>query len=152
TAQVTVSYALDVWGKTRRETESLEAQAENQAFKREAVYLTLASNIALTAIEEASLRGQIAATRRIISVQAQLLELLRRQLEFGQVAEPDVLVQETIVAQARLLLPPLERRLEQQRHLLATLTGRFPSDGVAASFQLRSLRMPRELPLTLPAD
>ncbi len=152
TAQVTVSYVADVWGKMRRETESLEAIAENQAFQREAVYLTLASNIALAAIQEASLREQIAATRRIISAQAQLLGLLRRQLELGQVAEPDVLAQETAVAQARLLLPPLERNLEQQRHLLATLTGRFPAEGAPTSFDLGSLRMPRELPLTLPGD
>jgi NodT family efflux transporter outer membrane factor (OMF) lipoprotein len=152
TAQVTVGYVLDVWGKTRRETESLRAQVEIQAFQREAVYLTLASNVALAAIEEASLREQVAVTRRIISMQAQLLGLLRRQYDLGQVAEPDVLIQETEVAKARLLLPALERKLEQQRHLLATLTGRFPGDDVPAALDFASLRMPRELPLTLPAD
>jgi NodT family efflux transporter outer membrane factor (OMF) lipoprotein len=63
-----------------------------------------------------------------------------------------VLVQETALAQARLLLPPLERQLDQQRHLLATLTGRFPGEEVAASFRLGSFQLPRQLPLTLPAD
>jgi len=85
-------------------------------------------------------------------MQAQLLGLLRRQYDLGQVAEPDVLIQETEVAKARLLLPALERKLEQQRHLLATLTGRFPGDDVPAALDFASLRMPRELPLTLPAD
>ena len=56
------------------------------------------------------------------------------------------------LAQARLLLPPLERQLDQQRHLLATLTGRFPSEAIAANFQLGSFRLPRQLPLSLPAD
>ena len=152
TAQVTVSYALDVWGGTRRQIESLEALAEAQAFQREGVYLTLTANIALAAIQEASLRGQIAATRRLISLQTRLLEILRRQNSLGQIALPDVLVQETAAAQARMLLPPLERQLEQQRHLLATLTGRFPSEATAATFQLGSFRLPRQLPLSLPAD
>ena len=152
TAQVTVAYALDVWGGTRRQIESLEALAEAQAFQREGVYLTLTANIALAAIQEASLRGQIAATRRLISLQTRLLDILRRQNNLGQIALPDVLVQETAVAQARLLLPPLERQLDQQRHLLATLTGRFPSEASAANFQLGSFRLPRQLPLSLPAD
>ena len=152
TAQVTVSYMLDVWGGTRRQIESLEAMTEAQAFQREGVYLTLTSNIALAAIQEASLRGQIAATRRLISLQTRLLEILRRQNNLGQIALPDVLVQETALAQTRLLLPPLERQLDQQRHLLATLTGRFPSEQNAAGFRLGSFRLPRELPLSLPAD
>jgi NodT family efflux transporter outer membrane factor (OMF) lipoprotein len=152
TAQVTVSYVADVWGGVRRQVESLEAVVENQAFQREGVYLTLTSNIALAAIQEASLRGQIAATRRLLALQTQLLEILRRQNALGQIALPDVVVQETAVAQARLLLPPLEKQLEQQRNLLAVLTGRFPSEGATATFGLASLRLPRELPLTLPAD
>jgi NodT family efflux transporter outer membrane factor (OMF) lipoprotein len=152
TAQVTVAYTLDVWGGTRRQIESLEAQAEALAFQREGVYLTLASNIALAAIQEASFRGQIAATRRLISAQTRLLEILRRQQSLGQIALPDVLVQETAAAQARLLLPPLERQLDQQRHLLAVLTGRFPSEAEEAIFQLGSFQLPRRLPLSLPAD
>ena len=63
-----------------------------------------------------------------------------------------MLVQETAAAQARMLLPPLERQLDQQRHLLATLTGHFPSEATAATFQLGSFRLPRQLPLSLPAD
>jgi NodT family efflux transporter outer membrane factor (OMF) lipoprotein len=152
TAQVTVNYVADVWGSVRRQTEALEAAAENQAFLREGVYLTLTSNLALAAIQEASLRGQIAATRRLIVLQTQLLEILRRQNALGQIALPDVVVQETALAQARLLLPPLQKQLEQQRHLLATLAGRFPGDAGAAVFELRSLHRPKELPLTLPAE
>ena len=152
TAQVSVAFVPDVFGGTRRAIESAEAQAEQQAFQREAVYVTLASNIALAAIQEASLRGQIAATRRLIDIQTQLLDILRRQNDRGQIALPDVVAQETAVAQARLLLPPLERQLAQQRNLLATLTGRFPSEKLPAAFELGSFGLPPRLPLRLPAD
>src|ERR1700737_3695971 len=79
TPQVTVAFVMDVFGGTRRAIESADAATEQQAFQREAVYVTLASNIALAAIQEASLRGQIAATRRLIEIQTQLLDILRRQ-------------------------------------------------------------------------
>lgn len=152
TLQLTVTYALDVWGGVRRQLESAEATTEQQMFLREAVYLTLTANIALAAIQEASLRGQIEATRRVISIQAQQLDLLRRQAELGQIAESDVVAQETAVAQARALLPPLEKQLAQQRHLLSTLTGRFPSEGLAKRFNLSSFKVPHKVPLTVPAN
>jgi NodT family efflux transporter outer membrane factor (OMF) lipoprotein len=123
-----------------------------QTFQREGVYLTLTANIALAAIQEASLRAQIATTNRIIAIQNELLETLRRQYDRGQIAQPDVVAQQTAVAQAKLLLPTLEKQLAQQRDLLAVLTGRFPSQRVAAAFQLSSFRLPRSLPLSIPAD
>ncbi len=152
TTQLTVTYVADVFGGVRRSIESTDALAEAQAFQREAVYLTLTSNIALAAIQEASLRGQINATRRLISLQTQLLDILRRQNSSGQIAYPDVVLQETAVAQAQILLPPLEKQLAQQRDLIAQLTGRFPNEALAATFQLNSFRLPRRLPLSLPAD
>src|SRR6266581_1627609 len=69
----------DVFGGVRRQVEAADAQVNVQAFQREAVYLTLTSNITLAAIQEASLRGQIAATRRLIDLQSRLLGILRRQ-------------------------------------------------------------------------
>jgi NodT family efflux transporter outer membrane factor (OMF) lipoprotein len=151
TVQVTASYVPDVFGATRRTIETADATVEVQAFQREATYLTLTANIALAAIQEASLRGQIAATKRIITLQTQLLSILRQQHERGQIALPDVLSQETALAQAKLLLPPLEKQLEQQRDLLAFLSGRFPSEEIAATFQLASFRLPHRLPLSVPA-
>lgn len=152
TRQVSVSFAPDIWGGRRRLVEAADAETEAQVFQREGVYLTLASNIALTAIEEARLRGQIATTRRVIDIQTQFLGILRRQHELGQIALPDVVVQETAVAQARLLLPPLQKELAQRRNALAVLTGRFSNAPDVPVFHLTTFKLPRRLPLSLPAD
>ena len=152
TAQVTVTYVADVWGGTRREIESADAQTEMQAFQREGVYLTLASNVALATIEEGRLRGQIAATQRIIRLQTDLLGVLQKQHDQGQIALTDVVTQQAALARSRLLLPPLERDLAKQRNLLAFLTGRFPSEAGFATFRLGTFRLPRRLPLSLSAD
>jgi outer membrane protein TolC len=64
--QLTVSYTPDIWGQNRRAVESLEAQTDQQRYQLEAAYLTLTTNVAAAAITEASLRGQITATRQVI--------------------------------------------------------------------------------------
>jgi outer membrane protein TolC len=75
--QVVVAYAPDVFGGTRREVESLGgATAEFQRFQLEAAYLTLTSNVVAAAVQEASLRGQIAATEEIIKIETQALDIL----------------------------------------------------------------------------
>ena len=64
---------------TRREVESLAATAEFQRFQVEAAYLTLTSNVVTAAVQEASVRGQIAATEEIIKIQTGSLDILRKQ-------------------------------------------------------------------------
>src|SRR6185369_4976108 len=89
-ASVSVSYLPDVFGGTRRQVESLTAQAELQRFQLEAAYLTLTSNVVAAALQEASLRGQIAAIEQIVRIETEALGILRRQFELGQVARADV--------------------------------------------------------------
>ena len=62
-----MSYTFDVWGLNRRTVESLEALADVQRFQVEAAYLTLTSNLVVAVITEASLRGQIDATVKLIA-------------------------------------------------------------------------------------
>jgi NodT family efflux transporter outer membrane factor (OMF) lipoprotein len=151
TLQVSVTYTLDIFGLNRRTVESLQALADAQRFQVEATYLTLTSNVVAAAIQEASLRGQIAATQEIIKVETEGLEILRRQQALGQVAGADVALQEALLAQAQASLPPLQKQLAVQRDLLAALTGHFPSEGVPATFNLAAMELPRELPVSLPS-
>lgn len=151
TAQVTVGYSPDVFGGVRRSVESLHAQSEVQRFQQEAVFLSLTSNVVSAVVQEASLRDQIAVTGEMIAIHAKVLGILRRQHDLGQSSAADVAVQETLVAQAQAMLPPLEKQLAQQRDMLATLIGRFPSEDSMARFDLASLQLPQTLPLSLPS-
>lgn len=151
THQLTVSFVPDVWGANFRAVENLDALTEQQMFQLEAAYLTLTSNVVTAAIQEASLRGQIAATQRIIGIERRLLGILKRQHELGQVARADVLAQEAALAQAEQLLPPLEKQLVQQRDLLTALAGQLSANEVAQTFELARLKLPKNLPISLPS-
>ena len=152
TAQVTVGFTPDVFGGNRRQVESLQGVADSQRFLLEATYVTLTSNLVAAAIQEASLRAQIAATQEVIDLSTRSLALLRRQFELGYVAGLDVAAQEAALAQVEQTLPPLQRQLEQNRDLLTALAGRFPSDGPEEQFDLAMLHLPQDLPIGLPSQ
>lgn len=151
-ASVNVSYAVDLFGATRRGVEGLDAQVEAQRFEMEAAYLTLTANVTTAAIQEASLREQIEETKDIIEIQREQLKLIEKQFNFGAIPKTALLEQQALVAQTETTLPPLEKQLAQQRNLLAVLAGSFPGDGVAHTFDLTSLKLPEELPVSLPSD
>ena len=110
---VKVAYTLDVFGAIRRQIEGFEAQAEYQQFQLEAAFLTLASNVVTTAIQEASLRAQIDATEEIIKAQSRQLDLVKQQFELGGASKVDVLALQSTLEQTRTTLPPLQQQLAQ---------------------------------------
>jgi outer membrane protein TolC len=61
-AGVDVTYTLDVFGGIRRLVEAYRAVEEYQRDQLEATYLALTANVVTAAVQEASLRDEIAAT------------------------------------------------------------------------------------------
>jgi NodT family efflux transporter outer membrane factor (OMF) lipoprotein len=151
TPQVSVSYVPDVFGLNRRTVESLEAQAQQARFVLLATHITLSSNVAAGAIQEASLRGQMKATEELITINTEMLKIIREQHAKGYASELDVAAQESQLAQVVATMPPLLKQLAQQRDALAVLAGGFPQKDFAEKFELSSLQLPQELPLSLPS-
>ena len=152
TPQVTVSYVPDVFGLNRRTVESLKAQAEQARFALIATHITLSSNVAAAAIQEASLRAQIDATRQLIAISSNIVQVMRNQLAKHVATQADLAAQESQLAQINATLPPLLKQLAQQRDLLAALSGGFPSQDFAGKFELLNLQLPQKLPVSLPSQ
>jgi len=150
-ASLSVSYAPDVFGGTRRQIESSTAQAEYERYQLEATYLTLTSNVVNTAVTLASLRDQVTATEAIIRLQSDQLALLQARRRLGAIANTDVLTQQASLAQTRATLPPLQKQLAQTRNQLMAYLGRFPDQDRGEHFELASLQLPEQLPLSLPS-
>jgi NodT family efflux transporter outer membrane factor (OMF) lipoprotein len=152
TPLVSVSYVPDVFGLNRRTMESLRAQEQQTRFALAATHITLSSNVVAAAIQEASLRAQIAATHELIDINTNMLQILRNQYAKGYVSRLDVAAQESQLAQVSATLPPLLKQLAQQRDLLAALSGGFPNQDLPEKFELSTLQLPQELPLSLPSQ
>ena len=150
TAQLTVAYVPDVFGATRRQVENSAAQAQAQRFMLEATYLTLTSSIALAAIQEASLHHQIGVTQRAIADENLLLTVQQRtKLDPSQLDEASLKMG---IAQAEQTIPQLRKQLAIQRDLLTALSGRLASEGLPEHFDFGEMRLPQDLPVSLPSQ
>jgi NodT family efflux transporter outer membrane factor (OMF) lipoprotein len=152
TPQLAISYAPDVFGLNRRTRESLEAQEQAARFQMVAAWTTLASNVVVTAVEEASLREQVQATHQLIHLEKKSLGILRLRFEKGDASKLDVAAQQSQLAQTETSLPALVKQLAATRHALAVLVGAFPSDFAAKGFALDDLQIPPNLPVSLPSQ
>ncbi|GFO57826.1 histidine kinase [Geomonas silvestris] len=152
-ASVNVAYNLDLTGGPRRALEASQAQLDYQRFLLEGSYLTLTSNLVTTAVQQASLKARIQAINEMLAAQEEQVRLTERRLELGAGTRPELLAQQSQLAQTRTNLPPLQKELAQSRHQMAVLAGRFPSEAAALpEFDLAGLKLPEELPLSLPSE
>jgi NodT family efflux transporter outer membrane factor (OMF) lipoprotein len=151
TAALDVSYTLDVFGGNRRELEGVRAAIDYQRFQVEATWLSLTSSVVATAIQEASLRAQLQVTREVVANANQSLKVIDAQVRLGALARGALLQQQTLIAQQQAQIPPLEKALAQTRHQLAVLAGRLPGDDGLPTFDIDSLTLPRELPVSVPS-
>lgn len=150
-ASVQVSYTLDAFGGVRRQLETLQARVDYQDDQLEAAHLALTANLVTTAVREAALRAQIAATQDIVAIQQKQFDLVERRFQLGGVARTEVLAQQALLAQTRATLPGLQRDLARTRHQLAVYAGRLPAASDLPEFTLESLHLPDQLPVSLPS-
>jgi len=156
-AQVNVSYALDLFGANRRALEALAAQVDYQQYELEAARLSLAGNVVTAAVRRASLAKQIALSEELLAEESRQLDITQQRFEAGGVSRMDLLSQRSQVEQTRASLAPLRAQLAQADHQLAVYMGvppaQLPSTRAAnpGGLNLDAFVLPTEVPLTLPS-
>jgi NodT family efflux transporter outer membrane factor (OMF) lipoprotein len=151
TPEVSVSYTPDVFGLNCRTVESLQAQEQASRFQMIAADITLTSNVVAAAIQEASLQAQVDATHELLAINTKMVQTLQYQFSKGYASRLDLAAQQSQLAQVTATLPPLAKQLAQQHDLLAVLAGRYPNQIPAEKFELSSLQLPTDLPVSLPS-
>ncbi|HVS77649.1 MAG TPA: efflux transporter outer membrane subunit, partial [Steroidobacteraceae bacterium] len=129
----------------------LRAQEQAARFQMIAAWTTLSANVVVTAVQAASLREQVAATRKVIDLEKRSLAILQLRLQRGDASGLDVAAQRSQLAAAQASLPALVKQLRQTEHALAVLTGRFPGQPPVTRLALTDLHLPENLPLSLPS-
>ncbi|MFN3432883.1 MAG: efflux transporter outer membrane subunit [Sphingomonas sp.] len=152
TAQVNVSYPLDVFGGTRSRIRSARAAAEVQRHRLDAARTSVVANLVQAVIQRAALADQIAAAQVSVTVNRDILASLGRRQQLGAVGAADVATQQTALATAEGALPPLLRQEAHQRVVIATLLGRPAGAALPPLPSLAALTLPAQLPAALPSD
>jgi NodT family efflux transporter outer membrane factor (OMF) lipoprotein len=147
-----VSYALDVFGGARRTVESLRAQADYRRYESKAAYITLSANVVNTSIARAAYAAQIRETEQLIELENQQLDATEAQVRAGTAPYSNVLSIRSLIAANQAALAPLEQKVSEAEHLLATLEGAAPSEVTLPDIDLTGLSLPVDLPVSLPSD
>jgi NodT family efflux transporter outer membrane factor (OMF) lipoprotein len=149
---IAVSYALDLFRANKRLIEGLNAQVAYQDGQLQGARLMLAGNVVSAAIRQAELHSQIEITRRMLSLQEQTLRITEGRYRAGGLSEYDVRSQQTVLAQMKASLPPLEQQLDIVNHQLAVLMGKSPAEANVEQLSLDGMHLPQDLPVSLPSS
>ncbi len=152
TFSTTASYVLDVFGGERRTIEGLGAEVDVQYYNAQGSYLTLSGNIVNAVVAEAAYSAEIEAAQRTIGFLNEQIKVTAAQVRAGTVPYANLLSIQTQLAATDATLPPLRQQLAHTRHLLATLAGEAPSDWAPPQVRLSELKLPDDLPVSLPSD
>jgi len=147
----TISYDLDLFGKTHRQIEAANAETEAEGYQLGAATLTLTGDVVAQAVAIASLRAQLQAIDDIVTDDEKNLALVREAKAAGSATEVDVLHADSQLANDRTLAPPLRQRLSMARHALSLLLGRGPAAWSPPEFALEGFHPPEHPPVSLPS-
>ncbi len=151
-ASVGVFYNLDIAGGIARQVQALSARVDFRAYELQAAQLTLAGNIATTAINRARLASQYDATAQILKAQDDQLQLANQRVRLGHAFAEEALSLKAQAEQTRSQLPNLLKQIQQADHLLAVLAGQAPGVQAMPTFTLSDFSLPSELPLVVPSE
>jgi len=151
-AQFEASYVLDLFGGVRRQIEASTAQEDAQRFQVEATYLALTSNVASTVLQIAALRSQLEAANAAVATDRRIADVTRRMYAAGESNSGDVASAENAQEQAEQAIAPLQKQIDQSNDQLAVFLGRTPAEIQALRIDLADVRLPADLPLSLPSE
>jgi multidrug efflux system outer membrane protein len=127
-AALGASWQIDLFGRVRRQAESVQAQVYASEQGRRAVVLSVVSSVTTAYIALRALDRQLEIARATEKNYAGSLELFTLRHKGGTVSELERSQVESQYRLAQAAVPSLERQVALQENLLAVLLGRNPGD------------------------
>lgn len=150
TANASVSWEIDVWGRIRRLNEAARAQLLASEEGRRAVGLTLVTDVASAYFDLRELDEELAIARRNRGAFQDTFDLFSRRLEGGAASGLETARAEALLANASAQIPLLEQRIVAKENQISLLLGRPPGP-IARGAGLTGQPLPPSVPAGLPA-
>src|SRR5262245_51204266 len=126
-AALNASYEIDFWGKNRATSEAAQQIAIASRFDRDTVVISTEVSVATAYFLVLSSQDRLRIARQNVEAANRVLTLIKQRFEAGTASQLEVSQQETLVAQQRATIPPLDQLLRQNIATLALLVGRAPA-------------------------
>lgn len=147
------AWELDVFGGTRRNVESAEANLAAAEFGRRSVLVTLLGELALNYVEFRGSQRRLAIAADNIKSQQDAVDVTQAKFQGGVSSELDVTQAAALLATTQAAVPSLENALQAAEHHLAVLLAQPPG---ALREELAPVRPipagPPAIPVGLPSE
>ena len=150
TADLTLSYEIDIWGRLRRATEAARADLLASEQGRRTVVMTLVTTVATGYIQLRALDRQLEIARLTSASLGEAARLQRVRFQQGARPESDYQQAESAYQAAAAQVPELERLIARQENFLSVLVGRNPGP-IARGRDIEALVFPA-VPAALPSS
>jgi len=112
----------------------------------------LVANLVTAVIQQAAYDAQLQAATDSVRNGRDILRLLERRHQLGDIGDADVSAQQAALAAAEGQLPALTRARDHQKTLIAMMLGIAPGSPLPDLPTLDALRLPESIPLALPSE
>jgi NodT family efflux transporter outer membrane factor (OMF) lipoprotein len=146
TVALNASYEIDFWGKNRATLRAAEQNAVASRFDREVVALSTLASVANTYFQLLAAQDRLRYARENLRSATRVLDAINQRLAAGTATALDVAQQESVVANVRASIPPLEQTIQQNKAILAVLIGRPPELMAIRGGSLDRIALPRVTP------
>jgi multidrug efflux system outer membrane protein len=150
-AVLNASYELDFWGKNRAALRAAEFSAIASRFDREVIVLSTVASVINTYFQVLAAQDRLRIARENVSAATRILKVYQDRIGVGTATGLDIAQQESLVAQQRAAIPPLDQQLRQNSATLALLVGEPPARLTVRGGSLSGIMALRPSP-GLPSD
>ena len=145
-AVLNASYEIDFWGKNRAALRAAEHTAIASRFDSEVVRLSTVAATINTYFQILAAQDRLRIARDNLSNAARVLTVIQQRLAAGTGTALDLAQQQSVVAQQRAAIPPLDQQLRQNVATLAVLVGEPPQRFVVRGGSMSRIAIPRVTP------
>ncbi|MDJ1471785.1 efflux transporter outer membrane subunit [Xanthocytophaga flava] len=151
TAQLTLSWELDIWGKIRRQNEAVRATYLQSAEASRAVKTRLIANVSQNYFNLLMLEQQLEVARQNKLLSDTIVQMMQLQKTAGEVTELAVQQTQSQAQSAALLVSQLEQEITIQENALHILAGELPGTPIAHS-RLNDFQLWTDVKTGIPAQ
>src|SRR5437763_10953321 len=150
-AVLNASYEIDFWGKNRAALRAAEFNAIASRFDREVIVLSTVATVINTYFQVLAAQDRLRIARSNVAAATPILTVYQERIAAGTATGLDLAQQQSLVAQQRAAIPPLDQQLRQNIATLALLLGEAPARLTVRGGSLSGIMALRPSP-GLPSD
>jgi outer membrane protein, multidrug efflux system len=147
---VSATLDIDLFGRTRRQTEAAKANLAASEEGRRATILSLVTSVATSYIDLRSLDRQLEIAKATAESRAESVRVFTLRFKGGEVSQMELAQSQSEYEAALSTIPTLEMQIAQQEDALSVLLGQNPGP-ILRGRELQALALPA-VPAVVPAD